>query len=78
MAPPRDDPDGSLEQLGATVRRLRRERGLSQVALADLARISQSQVSTLETGEHEPGVLTVVRVARALHVEPEDLLRRIR
>jgi len=74
----RDDPEGGLEKLGGNVRRLRLERGLSQEALADLARISQSQVSTLEIGEHEPGVLAVLRIARALHVEPQELLRGIR
>lgn len=78
MAATREDPKGGLKTLGANVRRWRLERGLSQERLADLARVSQSHVSALEIGEHEPGVLAVVRIAWALHVEPQDLLRGIR
>lgn len=78
MAGPHDDPRGGLEKLGANVRRVRLSRGLSQEALADLARVSQSHISTLEIGEHEPGVLAVLRIARALHVDVQDLVRGIR
>ncbi|NLT05873.1 MAG: helix-turn-helix transcriptional regulator [Solirubrobacterales bacterium] len=68
----------TLRLLGANVRRRRLETGLTQAELADLARVSQSQINTLESGTREAGVVALVRVALALHVDPADLLRGVR
>lgn len=68
----------TLRQLGANVRRRRLETGLTQADLADLARVSQSQINTLEAGTREAGVVALIRVARALHVDPAELLRGVR
>jgi DNA-binding XRE family transcriptional regulator len=37
-----------------SVRRMRREKGLSQQELADLADVGQDSISAIETGKHEP------------------------
>jgi transcriptional regulator with XRE-family HTH domain len=81
MAPLRIDPADREAQLARFARVLRRERraaGLSQEALGKLAGLSQSEVSMLEMGRREPGILTVAGLARALHMSASDLLRELR
>jgi transcriptional regulator with XRE-family HTH domain len=63
-----------LSNLGAAIRRLRRERGLSQEALADLAQIDRSYMSSIERGRRNLSVLNVARIASALAIPPGDLL----
>jgi transcriptional regulator with XRE-family HTH domain len=54
--------------LGAAVRRLRTERGLTMEALATRAGVTISTISQLEHAKSEPGWMTVRRVAKALDV----------
>jgi transcriptional regulator with XRE-family HTH domain len=58
-----------------SVRRLRRERGLSQQELADKAGIGQDSISAIETGKHEPHPRTLRKLANALGVEVADFFR---
>lgn len=59
---------------------LRRARGLSQQALADISGISRNQISNLERNENnrnsmaDPCLSTIYRLALALEVEPAMLL----
>ncbi|HZT78325.1 MAG TPA: helix-turn-helix transcriptional regulator [Vicinamibacterales bacterium] len=57
-----------LRTIGATLRSLRRERGLSQEALADLADIDRSYMSGVERGLRNISVLNLERLAKALDV----------
>lgn len=63
-----------LQTLGQTIRSLRRERGLSQEALADLAEIDRSYMSSVERGLRNISVLNIARIAKALDVPIRDLL----
>jgi transcriptional regulator with XRE-family HTH domain len=63
-----------LRAIGLTIRSLRRERGLSQEALADLAHIDRSYMSSVERGLRNISVLNIARVATALDVPVRDLL----
>ena len=58
-----------------TLRKLRKERGLSQQELADEARIDKKTVAHIEGGKvkSEPRVSTVERIAKVLRVAPEVL-----
>ena len=56
-------------RIGAEVRRLREERGLSQRELAERMGTSQSVIARLEAGGVEPTIATLDRVAAALDVE---------
>lgn len=58
---------------GRNVRRLRKERGLSQEELADRARLHPTYVSGIETGYRNPTVKIIGRIAVALEVEPAAL-----
>jgi transcriptional regulator with XRE-family HTH domain len=63
-----------LRTIGLTIRSLRRERGLSQEALAALAHIDRSYMSGVERGLRNISVLNVSRIAAALDVPVRDLL----
>jgi transcriptional regulator with XRE-family HTH domain len=63
-----------LRTIGLTIRALRRERGLSQEELAELANIDRSYMSSVERGLRNVSVLNVARIAAALDVPVRDLL----
>ena len=66
--------DPLLRTIGLTIRALRRERGLSQEALAELSQIDRSYMSSVERGLRNVSVLNVARIAAALDVPVRDLL----
>jgi transcriptional regulator with XRE-family HTH domain len=68
--------DPLLGQLGTTIRQLRRQKGLSQEALADLAHVDRSYMSGIERGLRNLSVLHIARIAMALQVPLCDLLHR--
>jgi transcriptional regulator with XRE-family HTH domain len=61
--------------LGRNVREQRKRRGLSQEQLALETEMKRSYVSDLERGTRNPSVRAVERLARALSVEPWELLQ---
>jgi transcriptional regulator with XRE-family HTH domain len=61
--------------LGRNVRRLRAEKGLSQEALALDAGMKRSYLSDLERGTRNPSVKALGRLAAALGVRPDELLK---
>jgi transcriptional regulator with XRE-family HTH domain len=64
-------------QLAANIRRLRREAGLTQERLADLAGTHPGEISRLERAVRDPQFSTLIRVARGLDVPPRALLADI-
>jgi XRE family aerobic/anaerobic benzoate catabolism transcriptional regulator len=67
-----------LEQLGATVRSLRKARGWSRRELADRAQISERFLADVETGQANPSLLRMAALAQALDVELIGLLGGLR
>jgi len=61
--------------LAENLKKLRNLRGLSQESLADLAGIDRTYVSLLERRRYAATVDVIENLARALNVEPEQLLR---
>lgn len=59
------------------LREMREAKGLTQQALADKAKVRQATVSNLELGKKKRIDLGILeRLARALGVEPGELLER--
>ncbi len=58
------------KEIGATVKALRSERGLTPTSLAGKVGISQAQVSRLENGQQGFRSGTLVKLAKALKVPP--------
>ena len=69
---PEIDPDRHF--FGTKIEQLRLARGLTQTQLAELSGVSQPHVSALERGLWDPRLGTLLAMARALNVEPADLL----
>lgn len=70
--------DPTVEQaFGRVLRDLRRERGLSQEALAEAANLHVTHISRLENGHKGPTLAAVFALARALDLPPADLVGRV-
>lgn len=63
-----------LRRFGLNVRRLRQAQGLSQESLASLAGLHRTYVGGIERGERNVTITNVIKLARALDVEPARLL----
>lgn len=67
-----------LEQLfGQILRKVRRERGLSQEELGFEANYHRTYISQLERGQKNPSLKAVFRLAQALGVKPSEMIRRV-
>lgn len=63
------------EVVAKNVRRLRKERGLTQEQLAHEVGIDLTYLGGIERGRRNPSVAIVGRLARVLGVHPRDLLQ---
>lgn len=63
---------------GKAVRELRKERGLSQEAFADLAGIDRSYMGHIERGEKNITLTKIYQLSDALGVTVVELFSRIR
>lgn len=63
---------------GKAVRELRKERGLSQEAFADLAGIDRSYMGHIERGEKNVTLTKIYQLSDALGVTVVELFNRIR
>lgn len=59
--------------MSSQVRRLRKDRGLSQAQLAELAGVEQGTISKIEVGSRRGDPETLERIAKALSVSVEEL-----
>ncbi len=62
---------------GARLRRLRRERALSQRDLSRMTGIAFDTISRLETGKQRAQPRTIRKLADALGVEPRELMKEV-
>lgn len=68
--------DPVLTALGAALRSIRLEKSISQEKLALLAEVDRSYVGRVERGDNNVALLTLSRLAGALDISLEDLMRR--
>jgi transcriptional regulator with XRE-family HTH domain len=61
----------------ATLREAREAAGLTQKEVAKKLKRPQSFVSAYESGDRKIDVLEFIRIARAVGMEPSELLRRL-
>lgn len=62
------------QNLGANLLSLRKERGLSQAALAEIANVPRSTLTYMESGLGNPSLSNLLKIAGALQVKLEELL----
>ena len=63
--------------VGSVLRRLRKENGLSQEVLSKLAGLPRSHLSMIETGAKQANFETLWRIANALDIPPNKLVKYI-
>lgn len=62
------------EELGKKVRKLRRERRLTQEELADRANMHFTYIGQIERGKRNPSLINLQKIAKALKVSGGELL----
>ena len=65
-----------LRNLGGYIRAQREFSQLSQRQLANLTDLSDTYMSQLERGKHEPSIRVLRALARGLGLDPDELIRR--
>lgn len=65
-------------EFGKRVRRLRHRLGWTLEELAEEAEMHWTYLGSIERGERNVALLNIVRIAKALRVGPEDLVRGLR
>ena len=60
--------------LSEKLKKLREEKNLTQAELAEKANITQSMVAQIERGTKSPTVILAYELAKALEVEPKELI----
>lgn len=63
------------EKLGANVRRIRLEKGFTQKDFCKKVGLDAAYLSNIENGNMNPTVTTVEKIAKALGVSNEDLIK---
>ncbi|CUX47951.1 XRE family transcriptional regulator [Agrobacterium tumefaciens str. Cherry 2E-2-2] len=64
--------------VGLNVLRIRRERSLSQEELSFQSGLTRAYLSGLEAGRRNPTIVSLSKLADALGVEVEDLVRSLK
>lgn len=69
----RHPPDFDWEELGDRIRQWRLARGVNQKQLAEASGMTQSGLFRIETGQTNPQLTTLQRIASALHCSVREL-----
>ncbi len=69
--------DRTLSSFGRNVARAREAKGFSQDKLAEKADLDRTYVSGIERGVRNPGIKTVIRIAKALGASVGDLCKGV-
>jgi len=77
MIHPMPRQDRTLAAFGHNVARIRNECGFSKDKLAEKADLDRTYVSGVERGVRNPGIKTVLRIARALNVTMDQLCKGV-
>ena len=63
------------QKLGKNLKRIRTEKGLSQGNIVKASGIDKAMISNIENGKTNPTLATIAKLAKALSVPIEDLIK---
>lgn len=63
--------------IGNLIKRLRREKGISQEVLSSFAGIARSHLSMIENGTKIPNLQTIWKLSSALGLKPHQIIKMI-
>jgi transcriptional regulator with XRE-family HTH domain len=67
------DEKEAYKRIGQNIIRLRTERNLSQIQLANLCEFEKANMSRLELGKINPTIKTLLKVSASLNVSLKDI-----
>lgn len=62
------------QKLGDKIRKFRKQKGLSQEKLAELAKIDYSYLNLIEAGKRNPTIKRLHKIARVLKIPLKELI----
>jgi transcriptional regulator with XRE-family HTH domain len=65
----------TAQKLGENIRRIRIDKKMSQIDLCNKLKFDRAYMSNVENGNKNPTLATIERIAKALNVSLEDLVR---
>lgn len=65
-------------QFGRHLRQIREEKGWTLEQFAEVAKMNELQIGHIERGASDPKLSTILKLAKALKVRPDELLRPFR
>ena len=65
------------QAVGQAIRRLRKERGLSQEVVSSFASLARSHLAMIDNGDKQPNFETIWRLANAFGLYPDELVKLI-
>ncbi|MDO8187997.1 helix-turn-helix transcriptional regulator [Conexibacter sp. JD483] len=71
------DASPQLAAFAKTLRKLRRDRELSQDALADLSGVTAKHIGEIERANKDPRVTTVLRLIEGLDMPPAEVFQKV-
>jgi transcriptional regulator with XRE-family HTH domain len=66
------DIEEQLQHIIDRIKSIRIQKGISQMELSLRSNLSQSFITNIEKGKKQPSVLTLIKIAEALGVMPQD------
>lgn len=63
-----------LKKIGKQIAHYRKEQGMTQMELSDLAEIEQSALARIEAGNTNITALTMLKIAKALGLSPKKIM----
>ena len=67
--------DKISEQLGQNMKRIRAKKKMSQGDIARALEVDRGYISNIENGKKNPTLATIQKLANALGVSPDELLK---
>jgi transcriptional regulator with XRE-family HTH domain len=65
--------DKLAKDFGNKIREIRKQQGVSQEGLADLADLDRTYIGGIERGIRNPSLRNIGKIAKALKVKPKNL-----
>lgn len=67
--------NNEAQKLGQNLKRIRTEKGISQGEIARILETDKGFVSNIENGKTNPTLATITRIAKAVGVSTDELLK---
>jgi len=65
-----------MKIVGENIKKIRKQRKLTQLELAERVKVSKIHICLIETGKNEPSLTLLGKIADALNVDPTLLLAK--